>query len=154
MSNVFSASSLFWSLGSPTALALISPGINQVLFDGYRLQALLKYAQADYYEAVSNYRQIALTSFQEVEDNLAAIHFLDYEISTQALSVTAAYNALFQANNRYRGGIATFLNVAVTENQALQAKLALITLKTRRQLASIKLIKALGGGWRYCDKLA
>ena len=147
ISNLFNASSLFWSLGALTTLAIIQPAVTQVIFDGYKLQGLLKQAKASYYQVVSAYKQTVLVAFQEVEDSLVAIHRLDEEVQTQTASSKAAYRALFHANKRYSGGIATFLDVVVTENEALQSELALITLRTRRQVASIQLIKALGGGW-------
>jgi NodT family efflux transporter outer membrane factor (OMF) lipoprotein len=147
LSNLFSASSLFWSLGAPTTLAIIKPAVNQVIFDGFKLQGLLKQAKASYYEDVSIYRQTVLVAFQEVEDNLVAIRRLDQEIQTQTASAAAAYRALFHANKRYEGGISTFLDVVITQNQALQSELALILIRTRRQVASVQLIKALGGGW-------
>ncbi len=148
ISRLFSTPSLIWALGPPSALTLVQPEITQVIFDGYNLQALLRQAKANYYEAVSAYRQTALIAFQHVEDNLVAIHRLDQENQTQTVSTSAAIRALHQANLRYRGGITTFLDVVVTENQALQSELALINIHTRRQLASVQLIKALGGGWK------
>ena len=147
LGKLFKASSLLWSLGSPAGIALIQPLVTEILFDGYKLQALLKNAKASYFEAASRYRQTTLTAFQEVEDNLVAIRRLDQEIKTQTSSSIAAKRALYQANRRYRGGIATYLDVIVNENEALQSELALVNIQTRRQLASVQLIKALGGGW-------
>ncbi|MFI4918988.1 MAG: efflux transporter outer membrane subunit [Legionellales bacterium] len=148
LSNLFSAPSLFWSLGPSTAMTLIQPELSVVIFDGYKLQAQLKYAKASYFETVSQYRQTVLTAFQEVEDALVAIHRLKQEHHSQAASTVAAKDAWFQENQRYKGGIATFLDVVVTENQALQSELALIDIKTRQQLSCVQLIKALGGGWQ------
>ena len=108
---------------------------------------LLKQAKASYYETVATYRQTVLTSFQEVEDALIAIRQLDKEKISQTAASQAANRALQQANNRYRGGVATFLNVVVVENIALQSDLARVKIITERQVASIQLIKALGGGW-------
>ena len=152
ISNLFNASSLFWSLGALTTLAIIQPAVTQVIFDGYKLQGLLKQAKASYYEVVSAYRQTVLVAFQEVEDNLIALRRLDQEIQSQTASSKAAYRALFHANKRYSGGVATFLDVVVTENEALQSNLALVLLHTRRQVASVQLIKALGGGWGQPDE--
>lgn len=147
LSNLFSSPSVIWSLGPNTALTLIQPEVQQVIFDGFKLEALLSKAKAIYFETVNAYKQTVLTAFQEVEDGLVAIHRLDQEYQTQAKSTAAAKRALIQANRRYKGGIATFLNVIVTEDEALKSELALITIRTRRQLASVQLIKALGGGW-------
>ena len=147
ISRLLSTPNLVWALGPSSGIALMQPEINQVIFDGFNLEALLRRAKANYYEAVSNYRQTVLTAFQNVEDNLVAIRRLDQENKTQTASTEAAVRALYQANQRYQGGIATFLDVVVTENQALQSKLMLINIHTRRQVASVQLIKALGGGW-------
>ena len=149
LSTLFAAPSLFWALGTPAGLALAQPLVTQVMFDGYNLQALLKKAKASYYEAVSQYRQTTLVAFREVEDALVAIRRLDEEIKTQKASSFAAKRALYQANQRYKGGIATYLDVIITENEALQSELALVTIVTRRQVASLHLIQALGGGWNF-----
>ena len=147
LSDLVSSPRLIWALGPASGLALTQPEITQVIFDGYDLQALLMKAKAGYFEAVSAYKQTVLTAFQGVEDSLVAIRRLDQENKTQTASTVAAERALYQANQRYQGGIATYLDVIVTENEALQSELALITIHTRRQLASVQLIKTLGGGW-------
>lgn len=147
IAQLLSKPSLFWSLGPVSALSVAQPLASVTLFDGGRLLGSLKQAKASYYETVASYRQTVLTAFQEVEDALIAIRQLDKEKVSQSTASRAANRALQQANNRYRGGIATFLDVVVVENLALQADLARINIINRRQIASIQLIKALGGGW-------
>lgn len=147
ISNLLSKPSLFWSLGPVSALTVAQPVASLTLFDGGRLFGLLKQAKASYYETVAAYRQTVLTSFQETEDALIALRQLDKEKISQTAASRAANRALAQANNRYRGGIATFLDVVVVENIALTTDLERINIMTRRQVASIQLIKALGGGW-------
>lgn len=132
--------SLFWSVGPSAALKL---------FDGGRIQAFVEKAEASYFETVSNYRQTVLVAFQEVEDNLVAINRLNQEIETQTEAVNSANRSLRQANFRYRGGIITYLDIVDIQNTALQAELANINIRTRRQIASVQLIKAIGGGWRF-----
>ncbi len=148
ISKLFSSQSLFWSLGPSTALTLIQPEISQVIFDGFKLQALLYKAKASYYESVNAYKETVLTAFREVEDQLVAIHRLNQEKETSAKATIAAIRALSQANQQYRGGLVTYLDVVIYEDAALQSELSLISIKTRRQLASVQLMKALGGGWQ------
>jgi NodT family efflux transporter outer membrane factor (OMF) lipoprotein len=136
--NLFSLPSVFWSLGPTAALTLI---------DGGRIDAFVRYAKASYFETVANYRQTSLTAFQEVEDNLVAIHRLNQEMQTQAAAVTASYRAEKQAEYRYKGGVINYLDVVFEQNIALQAALVDADIKTRRQIASVQLIKATGGGW-------
>jgi len=51
------------------------------------------------------------------------------------------------ATNRYKGGIATYLEVVVAQNAALTNRRASVNILARRMTASVLLIKALGGGW-------
>lgn len=152
LGKLISAPSLFWSLGAVNALSVTQPLATQVIFDGGRLRGLLNTAKASYYETVATYRQTVLTAFQEVEDGLAGLHWLDEENRTQEAGTLAAERALDQARKRYFGGITNYLDVIVNENIALSAELSLVNLQTRRQLASLQLIKALGGGWSCCSQ--
>ena len=137
-SRLFNAPSFIWSVGPSAALTL---------FDGGRISALSDEARAAYGEAVANYRQTVLSAFQQVEDQLIALRQLAAENETQTAAVNAAERSLAQANNRYHGGVATYLDVVVAQNTALQAERDAITLRTRRLNANVLLVKALGGGW-------
>lgn len=147
LSNLISKPSLFWSLGPLTLLTLTQPLAEVTLFDGGRLRSLLNQAKADYYANVGSYRKTVLIAFQDVEDNLIAINQLDKEFVTQHAATRAALRAWKQEQYRYLGGLVTFLQVVVLENTALQSELALVTVRARRQIASVQLIRALGGGW-------
>jgi NodT family efflux transporter outer membrane factor (OMF) lipoprotein len=151
LSHLFKANSLIWALGPLGTATIINTGstplLTQILFDGGKILGLAEEAQSRYREAVANYRQTVLTAFQEVEDSLVALHRLDQERQTQAAANRAARLSVSQAVDRYEGGITTYLEVVVTQNTALQTDLATVNVNTRRQLASVQLIQALGGGW-------
>ena len=152
-SNLFSTPSFIWSLGPPSSTIIpveVVSEAQQILFDGFKLQALLKKAKSSYYQSVDYYKQVVLNAFKEVEDSLVAVHKLDQEYSKQTVSTTAAKAALNQANHRWKVGIYTFLNVVLFEIDAIDAEIELINISTRRQIASVHLIEALGGGW--CSK--
>ncbi len=146
LSNILSKPSLFWSIGPVSALTLIQPIAVMTLFDGGRLLGLLRQANATYFETVAIYRQTILTAFKEVEDYLVAIKQLDQENQSQTAATLFAKRSLIQAQHRYTGGIITFLEVVVVEN-TLQTELSEVNIRTRRHLATVQLIKALGGGW-------
>lgn len=153
ISSLFSNPSLIWALGPPGGMNVIPPEINQIVFDGYYLQANLKRAKASYYEAVNSYRQTVLTAFQEVEDGLIATRRLDEEVMTQSASTKAAFRALRQVQMRMDDGMDTYLGVYQTESNAIQSKIALIQLQVSRQLSSVQLIKAIGGGWKIKEAM-
>ncbi|MGH8461218.1 MAG: efflux transporter outer membrane subunit [Stenotrophobium sp.] len=141
-----SGSSANW-ISAPSQLWAIGPSALLTLFDGGRRSALSDQARAAYDETAADYRQTVLTAYREVEDNLAAIRQLDQENSSENLAAAAAQRALTQANYRYKGGIATYLEVVAAQNTALQAQLATVDIQARQLTASVLLIKALGGGW-------
>ena len=138
-SNWSLAPSRFWSIGPQGVLTL---------FDGGLHRAQSAAAQDVYEEQVANYRGSVLTAFQEVEDNLAALRQLDRESTSQTAAVAATQEALDQANARYQSGLVTYLEVVSTENATLAARLTAVDIHTRRLMASVFLIKALGGDWR------
>jgi NodT family efflux transporter outer membrane factor (OMF) lipoprotein len=137
-SNWISAPSRTWSAG-PTGLLTV--------FDAGRHRAQSAQAHAMFDEQVADYRNVVLTAYQEVEDNLAALRQLQRESISQAAAVMATGKALQQAQYRYKAGLVTYLEVATNENTNLQAQLSNVNIQIRRMNASVLLVKALGGGW-------
>lgn len=137
-SNLLTAPSRTWSVG-PQGLLTV--------FDGGLHRAQSAQAHAAYDEQVADYRNAVLAAYQSVEDNIAALRELEQESVTEAAAVTATAGALEQAQFRYEGGIATYLEIVVAENAALSARLAAADIQLRRMVASVQLVRALGGGW-------
>jgi len=140
-----SASSLFdW----PSRMWAVGPSLNLPIFEGGRLRAQLAVTRAAFDEAVANYRQTALTAFQEVEDQLAAQRLLAVQLDAQKRALRAARQTLEIANNRYKQGLVTYLEVATAQSAALATEQAVVQLQGQRLAAEVSLIKALGGGWK------
>jgi NodT family efflux transporter outer membrane factor (OMF) lipoprotein len=137
-SNWITAPSRLWSIG-PSALLTV--------FDGGLHRAQSAAAHAAYDEQVADYRGTVLTAYQEVEDNLAALHDLELQSASEAAAVDATADALEQAQYQYQAGLVTYLEVVVSENAALAARLSAADIQVRRMIASVMLVKALGGGW-------
>ena len=82
-----------------------------------------------------------------MEDNLAALRILQQEADQQRQATEAARGAQKIFDNRYVGGIDTYLQVVTAQNTALANERNDIDIMRRRMDASVLLIKALGGGW-------
>jgi outer membrane protein TolC len=119
----------------------------QYVLDGGLREATKQQATAAYEEAVANYRQTVLTALADVEDNLAAVRILGDEALVQAAAVKATRDSVTITNNQYRGGIVNYLAVVVVQAAALANERAELAVQSRRLVASVNLIKALGGGW-------
>jgi NodT family efflux transporter outer membrane factor (OMF) lipoprotein len=130
--------STFWSAGPAAVITL---------FDAGRRRAVSEQAMAAFDESVADYHDAILRSLQDVEDSLATLRVLHEEADVQAAAVAAAQRSLALATNRYRGGVATYLEVIAAQSAQLNNQRAALSVQSRRIGASVLLIKALGGGW-------
>ena len=97
--------------------------------------------------AVANYRQTVLTAFQQVEDGISNLSNLSQALSTQAAAVEDARKALEIANNRYVGGVTTYLDVITAQTTLLSNQRLETQLLGQQLVSTVYLVKALGGGW-------
>ncbi|MGO4408880.1 MULTISPECIES: efflux transporter outer membrane subunit [unclassified Brevundimonas] len=136
LNRLFDASSSLWSLG--VALA-------ETVFDGGARRGRTEQARAAYDQAVAQYRQITLTAFRNVEDQLAATRILAQQNQHLAEASAAADAAEQISLNQYRAGLVAYTDVVVAQATALSARRALAQSVLTRQLAAVALIEALGG---------
>ncbi len=134
----FSWPSRFWSIG---------PQAVETVLAGGKRRAQLDQARALYEADVAGYRQTVLTAFQQVEDNLAALRLLADEANAADQTVRAAQQTLDISTYQYKAGTTSYLQVITAQAAALQAEITAINIRTRRMVASVLLIEALGGGW-------
>ena len=136
--NWFNWPSRFWAVG---------PGLSETLFDAGRRRATTETARASYDGAIANYRQTVLVSFQQVEDNIVVLRVLQKESAQQRDTTEAAEEALRLFQNRYAGGVDTYLQVVTSQTTALANERNDIDIMRRQFEADVLLVKALGGGW-------
>jgi NodT family efflux transporter outer membrane factor (OMF) lipoprotein len=146
-SGGFESTAITTLIQGPSGFATLGAAAAITVFDGGRRRAVSDEAKAAYDESVANYRQSVLTAFQEVEDNLAALRILNDEAKAQQAAVAAAERSVALSNNRYRGGVVSYLEVTTAQSTALADERAAVDILRRRMTASVSLIKALGGGW-------
>jgi len=136
--NWFTWPSRFWSVG---------PSLAETIFDAGLRKATVQQYRATYDQTVANYRQTVLTAFQQVEDNLASLRILSQDIDQQDAAVQAATRNLHEANVRYKAGLDPYLNVITAQTALLTDQQTAVNFRMQQMVASVQLIKALGGGW-------
>jgi NodT family efflux transporter outer membrane factor (OMF) lipoprotein len=127
-----------WSLGASAM---------ELLFDGGRRRAVTRQARDYYQEQTANYRQVVLSAFQEVEDDLSALRILRQEAAADQQAVASARRSLALSTTSYKGGVVDYLQVLTAQTAQLSSEQAQAGVVTRRFIASVDLIRALGGGW-------
>ena len=138
ITTLFQGPSAIWSVGPTAAMTLVDFG---------RRRAFNDEAKSGYDYAVASYRQTALTAFQQVEDNLAALRILENEAGVQAAAVDAAKRSLDLSVTRYEGGVTSYLEVITAQNAALTNEVTAVNILGRRLASAVLLVQALGGGW-------
>jgi NodT family efflux transporter outer membrane factor (OMF) lipoprotein len=138
IADLFAAPTRLWSVGVQAA---------ETLFDGGKRRAQVRVTQAAYDTTVANYRETVLTGLQQVEDALADLRILARETEIVERAIVAAQQSLDISTTQYRGGLANYLQVITAQTSLLQNQRASVDLRTKRLLASVSLIQALGGGW-------
>ncbi|MBI1777971.1 MAG: efflux transporter outer membrane subunit [Proteobacteria bacterium] len=138
LGRVLQASNSIWTLG---------PQLAGTLFDGGLRNAQVEAARAGYDQSVAIYRQAVLTSFKQVEDQLAALQILARQAEVQSGAVLAAREAQQLILNQYVAGTVAYTSVITAQTTALGSEQAALTILESRLAASVSLIAALGGGW-------
>jgi NodT family efflux transporter outer membrane factor (OMF) lipoprotein len=143
----FASTSLASLLTWPSRFWAVAPSLAETLFDAGKRHAQVDLERAAFDETVAVYRQTVLATFQQVEDQLAALRILEQEAEAETAAVKASQDALDIANEQYRAGTINYLAVIVEQTTLLTAQRTALDILTRRLTASVLLIEALGGGW-------
>ncbi|MBE0615285.1 MAG: efflux transporter outer membrane subunit [Burkholderiales bacterium] len=138
LSTVLSNGARIWSLGFGLALPI---------FDAGRYAARTQAAEARQRVSVGNYQKVVETAFREVADALTGLQQTAASERELHLRAKAAGNALRLAKLRYESGYSAYLEVLDAQRTANDADLAFLRNRQSRLVASVDLMKSLGGGW-------
>jgi outer membrane protein, multidrug efflux system len=130
--------STFWAVGA---------NVTEDIFSGGALRAQVQSARAGYDVSVANYRLSVLTAFQEVQDDVTGLTVLEQARETQQLAVDAARRTLDISEDRYKGGLVSYLDVVTAQQNLLNNEQEAAVIQGQRLVTSVLLVKALGGGW-------
>jgi outer membrane protein TolC len=130
--------SMFYSLGG----ALIGPLINRNAIKATYFSANAKQIQAAY-----NYERTLLTAYIEVANQLANISNLEKSFDLKAKQVAALTESIDVSTRLFKSARADYMEVLLTQRDALESKFDLIETKKQRRNAVVNIYQALGGGW-------
>lgn len=122
---------------------LLAPLVNR-----NAIKARFYAANAKQMQAVLNYEQTVLSAFLEVKNQASRIQNLQGNFEQKIKQVEALTESINIANNLFKSARADYVEVLLTQREALESRMELIETKLSQHLASISLYQALGGGWR------
>jgi len=138
VSRLFNPASGFWALAASIA---------QTIFDGGARRAEVKFSQAGYEAALESYRATVLNAFREVQDEISGLEVLETARQSQEDAVASSRRQLDIANDRYIGGLASYLDVVSAQQNLLNNEQQAAIIQGQRLITTVLLVKALGGGW-------
>jgi multidrug efflux system outer membrane protein len=138
LKNLFDWESRVWSLAA---------GLAAPLYQGGRVDADVARARARHEESVAQYRSRLLIAFREVEDGLSSLRILSDQAQAQARAVSSSRKTADLTTARYNAGLVSYFEVVDAERTVLQNEREATLIQGQRLVASVFLIKALGGGW-------
>lgn len=131
---------------STSMIGGVGPAINLPIFAGGRIEGGYRLARGQYDEAVATYNKTLANALREVADAAVAQQSLVGQLEKTRQAVEASRQAYTIAHNRYRGGLATYLEVLTAEDKLITARRTLTRLETQSFLLDVALVRALGGG--------
>jgi len=138
LSNLISLPNRAWSFG---------PTLAETLFDAGSRRAQVAQARAAYEASIANYRQMVLSGFEQVEDQIATLRILEQQAAVEEAAVKAAKEAETLTLNQYKAGTVPYSSVITAQTTRFTAEETALTVLSSRLQASVALIEALGGGW-------
>jgi len=142
--NWIKSGSLEWNAG---------PAITLPIFEAGKLRAHLRGQTADLDAAIESYNATVIDAMREVADQAQAVKYLVEQRAQQARALAAAEGAYAIAQERYRAGLGTYLNVLFAESAVLAQRRQVTDLQAQELAAQAALAQALGGGWQPAPAL-
>jgi NodT family efflux transporter outer membrane factor (OMF) lipoprotein len=125
----------------------VGPAISLPIFEGGRLKANLRAAEADRDGAVAAYDAAVTQALRDVADVAASERALSTRLTESRAALAASEDGFRIAKLRYQGGLSTYQNVLIAEQAVLSQRRIVADLESRALTLDVALVRALGGGF-------
>jgi NodT family efflux transporter outer membrane factor (OMF) lipoprotein len=125
----------------------VGPAVSLPIFEGGRLKANLRAAEADRDGAVAAYDSAVTQALRDVADVAASERALNTRLAESRAALAANEDGFRIARLRYQGGLSTYQNVLIAELAVLAQRRNVADLESRALTLDVALVRALGGGF-------
>lgn len=139
LGSLFDASSRQFTVG---------PAVSLPIFQGGRLSGTLKVRESQQREAALQFRKVVLQAWHDVDNAIVAYSESQKRRANATLTRDANLRALALADEQYRQGITTLLDVVTAQEGVLRADSTLAQSNADVEQRLVDLYRALGGGWQ------
>ncbi len=132
----------------------VGPSVRLPIFEGGRLVASLRAADADQEAVFENFRKTVYSSVEEVENAISSYTQEQSRFETLSRALEANRQSVDISRRLYTEGLADFLRVLEAERSLYTTEDSVIATKAARITSAIALFKALGGGWDRSEPIS
>jgi NodT family efflux transporter outer membrane factor (OMF) lipoprotein len=129
------------------AIGSFGPTVTLPIFEGGRLTGQYRGARADYAAAVDAYDATLTQALQDVADTGASVQSAERQLADRKAALDAGEQAYQVAQERYQGGLSSYVAVLSAENAVIEERRAYADAQSRLFSLDIALVRALGGGY-------
>ena len=133
---------------------MVGPSIDLPIFQGGRLTGTLRLRKSQQREAALQFRQTVLQAWHDVDNAMVAYAEAQHRRVAAAASSEADARALRAADQQYRQGATSLLDVIAAQEGVLQGENTVAQAQADLALRLIDLYRALGGGWESLPPVA
>ncbi|QKZ15055.1 TolC family protein [Spirosoma sp. KUDC1026] len=145
----FEAFNPMFLLSTPQSILYsLAGGLTAPLVNRLGIKSAYSSANARQTQAVYNYERTILNAYVEVANQLANISNLENSYNLKTQEVTALTQSTDIANTLFGNARADYMEVLLTQRDALEARFDLVETKMQQINATVNIYRALGGGWK------
>lgn len=111
------------------------------------IKAQYNSASARQIQAVYEYERTILNAYVDVVNQLSYVQNFEKSYETKSREVDILVQSVEISNSLFRSARADYLEVLLTQREALESKMELVEIKQRQLNAKVNIYRALGGGW-------
>jgi NodT family efflux transporter outer membrane factor (OMF) lipoprotein len=132
---------------SGSMIGSFGPAIHLPIFSGGQIEGDYRAARADYDIALASYNASLVNALKEVADSMTSLHALQGRLKAAQAALDASEKSYAIVQNRYRGGLATYIEVLRAEDTLLANRRSMEDMRTRAFILDVALVKALGASF-------
>jgi outer membrane protein, multidrug efflux system len=139
LGDIIKSAARIWSLGL---------SLNLPIFNSGKLNSRVDQATAQQKQVLANYESSVQNAFKEVNDALVNVRLYKERDVIAQQKQEIAKNMLDVAQNRYKAGYVSYIDVLDAQRSHHEATLSFVQNRQNVLTATVDLFKALGGGWQ------
>lgn len=143
----FQAFNLSYLISPESVLFNLAGDLVAPLVNRNAIKAQYNSASAGQVQAVYDYERTILNAYVDVVNQLSYVQNFEKSYKAKSAEVDILVQSVNISNSLFRSARADYLEVLLTQREALESKMELVEIKKKQLNAKVNIYRALGGGW-------